>query len=168
MRSRVAALLLALALAGCGSEPDAPRVDATNRIAGVGGAFEGQQIIASAHDVPDTVGRLAAAARARGLTVFATIDHRANAEKAGLTMRPATLVLVGDPNLATSLMQGAPTSAIDLPLRVLVFQDIDGTTKILTDSVKSLARQHAIVGQEERLGRINAAMVGITRAAAAR
>ena len=172
MRTRAAPALLGsllpLALAACGSQPEAPQANATGRIPGIDNAFQGQQIIASAHDVPDTVRRLVVAARAKGLTVFATIDHQANAQQAGLVMRPATLVLVGDPKAGTSLMQGAPTAAIDLPLRVLVFQDVDGTTKILTNSIQSLARQHAIVGQEERLGKIDATMAELTRTAAAR
>ena len=166
MRNRTSLALLPLALAGCGGEPEAPPVDTTSRVAAVGGAFEGQQIVPSPHSVPDTVRRLQAAARGRGLTVFATIDHQANASRAGLEMRPETLVLVGDAEVGTPLMNGAPTAGIDLPLRVLVFQDVDGATKILTNSVKSFARQHAIVGEEERLGKVNAALVGITLAAA--
>lgn len=168
MLSRAAATLLPLALAACESERDAPPVEAANRIAGVDGAFEGQRIVPSAYDVPATVRRLTDAARAKGLTVFATIDHQANAQRANLDLRPTTLVLVGTPQAGTSLMQGAPTSAIDLPLRVLVFQDIDGMTKILTNSMASFARQHAIVGQEERLTRMDETMAAITRAAATR
>ncbi len=161
-------MLLPLVLAACRSEPDAPLAEAANRITGIDGAFQGQRIIASAHDVPGTVRRLTQAARTRGLTVFATIDHQANAQKADLELRPATLVLLGNPEAGTSLMQGAPTAAIDLPLRVLVFKDIDGATKILTNSMRSLARQHAVVGQEERLAKMDATLVELTRAAAAR
>lgn len=166
MRTRLIAALLPLALAGCGSEPEATPDATVSRAGAVDGTFTGQQLIPSAHTVPDTVRRLETAARERGLTVFATIDHQANATKAGLEMRPETLLLVGNAQVGTPLMKGAPTAGIDLPLRMLVFEDVDGATKILTNSVASFAKQHAIVGEDERLGKINAALVGITQAAA--
>ena len=163
-------LVLPLVLAACGSgerEPTQP-VDPAARTGAVGGAFAGQQLTPSPFDVPGTVDRLRGAARARGLTVFATIDHQANAAAAGLTMRPETLLLLGNAAVGTPIMAGAPTAGIDLPLRVLVFQDVDGATKVLTNSVSGFARQHAIVGEDERLGQLNAAIVGITQAATRR
>jgi uncharacterized protein (DUF302 family) len=77
--------------------------------------------------VEDTVSRLAAVIAARGLKLFAVIDHRGEAEAAGLTLRATRVVIFGSPQAGTPVMDAAPLAALDLPLKVLVFEDVQET-----------------------------------------
>ncbi len=81
---------------------------------------------ASPHPVPETLDRLEAVLRSRGITIFARVDHSGEAAKVGLSMRPTQLLIFGSPKAGTSVMVAAPTSAIDLPLKALAWQDADG------------------------------------------
>jgi uncharacterized protein (DUF302 family) len=80
----------------------------------------------SVHPFAETLDRLEAAARQNGLTVFTRLDHAAAAKSAGLTMPPATVLVVGNPRGGTPLFLQHPTLAIDLPLKMLVWQDQTG------------------------------------------
>jgi len=84
----------------------------------------------SAFDFPATLARVRAAIEAAGLTIFASIDHTEAAAKTGLAMAPATVLLYGNPKGGTPLMLAAPQVALDLPLRVLVRDDADGSTRL--------------------------------------
>lgn len=79
--------------------------------------------IYSAHD---TVGRLQVAVEGHGLTVFARVDHQANAHSVGLEMSASYVLIFGSPTAGTPLMQATPLVALDLPLRVLVWEDANG------------------------------------------
>ena len=74
----------------------------------------------------DTVDRLTEAIRAAGATLFAIVDHSGEAERAGLSLRPTKLVIFGSPVAGTPVMVAAPLAALDLPLKVLVWEDADG------------------------------------------
>ena len=76
----------------------------------------------------DTVGRLEAAVRAKGMTVFAHIDHAAGAAAVGMTLRPTDLLIFGNAKGGTPLMHSVQTLGIDLPLKMLVWQDASGVT----------------------------------------
>ncbi len=89
-------------------------------------ADPGLTTIRSTHGVDETVQRFEAAVRAKSWIVFTRIDHAAAAEQAGLTLRPRTVVAFGNPKLGTAGMAAHPTLALDLPLRVLVWQDDAG------------------------------------------
>jgi uncharacterized protein (DUF302 family) len=82
--------------------------------------------VPSPHSVPDSVMKIETAAKARGLTIFARIDHSGEAKQAGLDMRPTQLLILGNPKGGTPLMQAKPSLAIDLPLKILVWQDAAG------------------------------------------
>jgi len=84
----------------------------------------------SPHPVRETVARFEAAVRAEGWVVFTEIDHAAAAQAAGLALRPRTVVFFGNPRAGTAAMAAHPTLAIDLPMRVLVWQDDAGRTRI--------------------------------------
>ncbi|UVW30050.1 DUF302 domain-containing protein [Massilia sp. H6] len=90
------------------------------------GADNGVISTASRFSTGDTVARLEAALKAKGMTVFAKIDHAQQARKAGLTMRPAQLLVFGNPVSGTPIMQAAPQAGIDLPLKALVWEDAAG------------------------------------------
>lgn len=83
----------------------------------------------SALSVAGTVAKLEGIVRDGGLKLFATIDHKAEAEQAGLALRETMLVIFGSPASGTPIMVAAPLSALDLPLKVLIWDD-DGATKV--------------------------------------
>jgi len=91
-------------------------------------AAEGLITIASSYGPQDTMSRLEAEVRAKGLTVFAHVDHAAGAAAAGLPLRPTDLLIFGNAKGGTPLMQAVQTMGIDLPLKVLVWQDAAGRT----------------------------------------
>lgn len=97
---------------------------------------------ASAYSVTDTVARLEAALKAKGVMVFAKIDHSGEAEKAGLKMLPTQLLLFGNPKAGTPLMTAAPLSAIDLPLKALVWQDAESKIWLSYNSAAYLKQRH--------------------------
>ncbi|HUC18911.1 MAG TPA: DUF302 domain-containing protein [Acetobacteraceae bacterium] len=101
----------------------------------------------STHDFVKTLARIEAALEARGITVFARVDHAAGASGAGLFLRPTTLLLFGNPAAGTPLMQAAQTAGIDLPLKVLVWQDAGGTVNLTYNDPAWIAARHAL-GEE--------------------
>ena len=100
--------------------------------------------VRSAGDPRQTADRLDAAIRARGLTLFARIDHAAGAADAGLALRPTELLIFGNARGGTPLMQAAQSIGIDLPLKALVWQDAAGGTWIGYNDPAWLAQRHGI------------------------
>jgi len=96
----------------------------------------------SAHSVDETVARLRTLLEQRNVTLFALVDHSGEAAKAGLTMPPTKLLIFGSPKAGTPVMLAAPSSAIDLPLKLLVSQDAQGTTWISYNDPKYLQDRH--------------------------
>ena len=100
--------------------------------------------VASSRPVPDSLKKLRTTVEALGLTVFALVDHSGEAEKAGLKMRPTQLLIFGSPKAGTPLMSAAPTLAIDLPLKALVWEDADAKVWISHNSPEYLQQRHGI------------------------
>ncbi|HEY2021776.1 DUF302 domain-containing protein [Paraburkholderia sp.] len=100
--------------------------------------------VASAQAGAATVERLAALIPQRGLTLFACIDFSGDAERAGLTMPFSRLLVFGNPKAGTPLMQFAPTAALDLPLKVLVWDDAAGRTWLSFNSPDYLRQRHGL------------------------
>jgi uncharacterized protein (DUF302 family) len=98
--------------------------------------------VPSHHSVDETVERLQNTLRERGLTLFALVDHSGEAEKVGLHMPPTKLVIFGSPKGGTPLMIAAPSAAIDLPLKILVWQDGDGKTWVSYNTPQYLQQRH--------------------------
>jgi uncharacterized protein (DUF302 family) len=96
----------------------------------------------SHHSVDDTVDRLRKLIDAKGVTLFALIDHSGEAKKAGFDMRPTKLLIFGNPAAGTPPMLAAPTLAIDLPLKILVWQDADGAVWLSWNSPEFLQQRH--------------------------
>ena len=96
----------------------------------------------SNHSVDQTVERLKGILAAKGVTLFALIDHSGEAEKAGLKMRPTKLLIFGSPNAGTPLMLAAPSIAIDLPLKILVWEDGGGKVWVSYNSPAYLQERH--------------------------
>lgn len=95
----------------------------------------------SGRSVAETVARFVDLCRSRGLTVFAVIDQAGEARGVGLDLRETTLVLFGDPSAGTPVMQAEPLAALDLPLRVLVWDDA-GQTKVSYPAPEALAKRY--------------------------
>jgi uncharacterized protein (DUF302 family) len=98
----------------------------------------------SPYPVPETVNRIEGALQARNLTIFARVDHSGEAERVGLKMRPTQLILFGSPKAGTPVMVAAPTTAIDLPLKALVWEDADGKVWLSYNSPDYLQQRHGI------------------------
>jgi uncharacterized protein (DUF302 family) len=95
----------------------------------------------SPESVASTVDRFLELVEARGMTLFTVIDHSGEAARNGLDLRDTKLVIFGSPTAGTPVMQAAPLSALDLPLKVLIWDD-DGQTKISYVDPDSLAKRH--------------------------
>ena len=100
--------------------------------------------VRSAHDVAETVRRFRAAAEANDLTIFAEIDHGRNAAEVGLELRPTCLLIFGNPRSGTPLMQMSQTIGIDLPLKVLAWQDEEGIVWLSCATPQWLADRHEL------------------------
>jgi uncharacterized protein (DUF302 family) len=107
-------------------------------------AADGLTTLSSSHGPKDTMNRLAAEITARGMTVFARIDHAAGAAEAGLPLRPTELLIFGNAKGGTPLMQSEQTIGIDLPLKALVWQDASGRTWLSYNDPSWLAKRHGL------------------------
>jgi uncharacterized protein (DUF302 family) len=106
-------------------------------------------------DFEPTLERIAAAIRAAGLTIFAQIDHAANARDAGLTMPPSTVLIYGHAKGGTPVMLEAPSAALDLPLRVLVRRREDGRAVVAFHPATAMLRGFGV--PEDLAGRLEPA-----------
>jgi uncharacterized protein (DUF302 family) len=107
-------------------------------------AADGLITLSSSHGPKDTMDRLAAEITARGMTVFARVDHAAGAADAGLSLRPTELLIFGNAKGGTPLMQSVQTIGIDLPLKALVWQDASGKTWLSYNDPSWLANRHGL------------------------
>ena len=98
--------------------------------------------IPSNHSVDETVTKLEGILQAKGITLFALVDHSGEAAKVGMKMRPTKLLIFGNPRAGTPVMLAAPRSAIDLPLKILVWEDDQGKVWITYNSPTYLQTRH--------------------------
>jgi uncharacterized protein (DUF302 family) len=125
----------------------------------------------SPHSVRVTLDRFAAAVRAANWVVFTEIDHAAAAQAQGLALRPRTVIVFGNPRGGTPAMAANPTLALDLPLRVLVWQDDAGATQVTRSTGEDIAERvfarHGIRVPPEARRMTEAALEGFVRQATA-
>lgn len=105
-----------------------------------------------------TVKTISATLQQAGITVFATIDHAKNARDVGLELRDAVLLIFGNPKVGTLLMQEQPIMGIDLPMRMLIWQDENQETKITYLDPVKLAEQYNLKQNQELLQKIQGMM----------
>lgn len=117
----------------------------------------------SKFSVDQTVARIKDILEAKSIRLFAEIDHSGEAAKIGMSMRPTKLLIFGNPKAGTPVMQAAPTTAIDLPLKLLVWQDAEGKVWISANTADYLRSRH---GFSEALVQNLAAGEAIAAAAA--
>lgn len=101
----------------------------------------------SSHSVEDTVEKLKAILQAKGVKLFTLIDHSGEAEKTGLAMRPTKLLIFGNPKAGTPVMLASPRSAIDLPLKLLIWEDAQAKVWISYNSLSYLGERHGLSQQ---------------------
>jgi uncharacterized protein (DUF302 family) len=106
------------------------------------GAADGLVAVKSTHDVKATMDRFEGAAKAKGLNVFLRLDHAAGAKKVGKSLRPTELLVFGNPQGGTPLMECAQSAGIDLPLKALAWQDAAGQVWLGYNDPKFLASRH--------------------------
>ena len=120
----------------------------------------------SVHDVDATVERLRALIEQKGLTFFASVDHAANAANVGLELPPTVVVIFGNPNLGTPLMQAERTVAIDLPQKMLVWEAEDGQTWIAYNNPWYLKWRHGVADLSDTFRTIATALSQLAEDAA--
>jgi uncharacterized protein (DUF302 family) len=108
------------------------------------GAAEGLTRVASPVSAAETMERFVALVEQRGLTVFARIDHAAGAAEAGETLRPTELLIFGSPRAGTPFMECAQTVGIDLPMKVLVWEDAESDVWVGYTDPASIAERHNV------------------------
>ncbi|MBU8536305.1 DUF302 domain-containing protein [Falsiroseomonas tokyonensis] len=130
---------------------------------------DGLVTVPSRHSPAETLSRFEAAVRAAGWVVFTRIDHAAAAREVGMELAPRTVLLFGNPRAGTPGMAATPTLALDLPLRVLVWQDAAGQTFLTRSSGSDLARRlfgrHGVTVPEQGQAATEAFLANLARQA---
>lgn len=120
----------------------------------------------SAKSVKETADAFVKAVEEKGAKVFSRIDHGGNAKAAGIDMSPSELIIFGNPKLGGDLMKVNPEIGLDLPMKVLIWQDTDGKVNISYTDPALLAARHGLTGKDETLQKMSKALDGLTSAAA--
>ena len=119
-------------------------------------------------DVDATSAAIQDKIREAGFNIVAVINHAASAANVDLELRPTQLIIFGNPNVGTKLMQSSQTTAIDLPQKILIWEDESGQTNISFNDPQYLAQRHAITGIDEVLGKIRGALGNFAEAGKAK
>ena len=125
----------------------------------------GLTLVPSQRGPKETADALAQMIEARGMTVFARVDHAAGAAAVDMALRPTELLLFGNAKGGTPLMQEVQTIGIDLPLKFLVFEDAAGKTWIAYNEPEWLAARHEVTGEVGPIAAMSAALATLARAA---
>ena len=176
MRRALLSSLAALALASCsqgadekpspapeGSEGEAHEETEGQPTSGFGDGVNTRVVTGT---VEEAVLRLETALEEQGFSVVAKLDHQANAQRVDLELKPATVIFFGKPEVGTSLMQEAPTAALDLPQRMAIFENAQGEVVVAYNDPRFLATRHNITGQEDKIEAIAEALSGLASIAA--
>jgi uncharacterized protein (DUF302 family) len=102
------------------------------------------------HSVDETAEKLQAILRGKGIALFALVDHSGEAANVGMKMRPTKLLIFGNPKAGTPLMQASPSVAIDLPLKILIWEDAAGKVWVSYNSAVYLRERHHLPEELER------------------
>ena len=121
----------------------------------------------SPHDVTTTIDRFEESLAAKGMTIFARINHTEGALKVGKELRPTELIIFGNPKVGTPLMKCAQSVAIDLPQKALIWEDENGQVWLSYNDSGYLARRHNIEYCDEVLNKISNALGNFAKAATA-
>jgi uncharacterized protein (DUF302 family) len=128
-------------------------------------ANAGLTTLPSSHNAAETIERLKALLGQKGIQIFAHIDHAAGAQKVGLSLRPTQVLIFGNPQAGTPLMQSRQTIGLDLPLRALVWEDESGKVWLTYNQPEFLARRYHVTDCEEAVKALSAGLAALARAA---
>ena len=128
-------------------------------------SIEGLTSIPGSLGPKETMDRLEAEIRAKGLTIFSRIDHAAGAAEVGLPLAPTNLIIFGNARGGTPLMQSAQTVGIDLPLKILVWQDAANNTWLSYNEPRWIAQRHGVAGVESTIDKMADLLAAIAREA---
>lgn len=126
---------------------------------------DGVVTLKTAHSPKETIDRLEKIAKDKGMTVFARVDHAAGASKVGKTLRPTVLLIFGNPQGGTPLMECAQTAGIDLPMKAMAWQDRSGQVWVGYNDPEWIAKRHEARGCAAASG-LKKALSGLVEAAA--
>ena len=116
----------------------------------------------SPYTFTQTIERLQEILKSKGITVFATIDHQAAAKAVGEKLAPATVLIVGNPKIGTALMQENPRFAIELPLKILIYEE-NKTVKIRYEKIAAIAEKYHIKQNFATAEKIDTAMLQLIK-----
>ena len=128
-------------------------------------AADGLITVPSQHDVKTTADKLIAAVEAKGMKVFARIDHAAGASSVGASLKPTELVIFGNPKLGSALMGCERSVGIDLPMKALIYQAADGKVVLSYNAPAYLKKRHSMPGCEKPVANATKALAGFAAAA---
>lgn len=128
-------------------------------------AQDGFVQVKSPFDVSTTLNKLVKVLESKGMNIFVRIDHAANAEKSGLTLRPTQVLIFGNPKIGTPLMNCVQSVAIDLPQKMLAWQDESGQTYLGWNDPAYLKTRHGIEGCDAVLAKVSGALTKFANAA---
>ena len=120
----------------------------------------------SAHDVATTMSRLETAVAEKGFTLVARVNHARAAAKVGEDLRPTELIIFGNPKVGTTLMKSEQTVGLDLPIRVLVWEEADGIVRLGYNDPAYVVERHGIADRQAVVDKMTAALAGLASAAA--
>src|SRR6516162_5860011 len=128
-------------------------------------SIEGLTSIQSSFTPEETMDRVEAQIQMRGLNVFARIDHAAGAAEVGLPLAPTNLIIFGNARGGTPLMQSVQTVGIDLPLKILVWQDAANNTWLSYNEPRWIGQRHGVAGVESTIDKMADLLAAIAREA---
>ena len=134
-------------------------------VASVAFTENGLVTVRSNHSVRETGNRLETILEAKGMRIVARINHAAGAASVDMNLRPTELLIFGNPAVGTPLMQGAQTVAIDLPQKMLIWEDESGVIWLGYNDPEYLAQRHDIQGREENIRKVAGALANFAKAA---
>jgi len=129
-------------------------------------AQDGTVTLQSNYAFDKTIDRLEKVLTENGLTIFKKVDHQEGAASVNMDLPPTTVFIFGNPKLGTPLMQCAPTVAIDLPQKMLIWEDQDGEVNLGYNSPDYLKKRHGIEGCDQELQKITGALKKFAQTAA--
>lgn len=159
-------LLLPVACASPDADESTTGNTASPSVVPTDSAGAGLVVMASPHPMDSTVARLERALKAaEPISIMAHVDHAANAETVDRSLRPTQLFIFGNPALGTPLMRASATTAIDLPQKMLVWEDSTGQVRVAYNDPQYLAERHDITGRDDELQKISGALRTLARRA---
>lgn len=156
------------AVAGTANAPNTARAAGTAANTAEAPVSDGMHHVKSRHNIADTVERAKRMLEHQGLRVFGVIDHADNARKAGLELPPTQLLVFGNPEGGTPLMRANRLIGIDLPLKLLVWEDAAGVVWISYNDAAFLQKRHRLDGQKQAFGNMARLLKDLGRASATR